>query len=524
MTYTQHYNKRVTPQSQAIPGSTQIPNNAGGYAWKTDDWKQLDRFLILGSLGGTYYVSEKALTIQNAAIIEDLIKADGKRVVDRVVEISDSGRAPKNDPALFVLAMCAGSEDSDTRAYALANLDKVARIGTHLFTFLEYAQAFRGWGRGLRKAVANWYTRSDIDYQVIKYRQRNNWTHRDVLRVAHPTPANEDQQKLFAWITQGTQAEAMSLIVEGYLKAQTETNPKKIAELVRTYNLPREALPTEVLTSPEVWEALLEKMPLTAMIRNLGVMGSVGLLSPGKFNASVTHVVDELHNTQRLIKSRVHPIALLSALITYEQGHGTRGNKTWKPVAQIVDSLDDAFYMSFGNVEPTNKRMMLALDVSGSMSGGEVSGVPGLTPRVASAAMALVTAYVERYHTFTAFTTSLVPLSISPKQRLDDVVRSISGLPFGGTDCAQPMIYALNNGLEIDTFVVYTDSETWFGNIHPAQALKKYRELTGIPAKLVVVGMVTNGRTIADPNDPGMLDVSGFDTATPEAISQFALL
>ena len=73
-----------------------------------------------------------------------------------------------------------------------------------------------------------------------------------------------------------------------------------------------------------------------------------------------------------------------------------------------------------------------------------------------------------------------------------------------------------------DVFVVYTDSETWAGNIHPAQALRQYREQTGISAKLVVVGMVSNGFTIADPNDVGMLDVVGFDTAAPAVIADFA--
>ncbi|HEV3051923.1 MAG TPA: hypothetical protein VGX50_16565, partial [Longimicrobium sp.] len=64
--------------------------------------------------------------------------------------------------------------------------------------------------------------------------------------------------------------------------------------------------------------------------------------------------------------------------------------------------------------------------------------------------------------------------------------------------------------------------ETWAGSIHPAQALRKYRERTGIPAKLVVVGMASNGFTIADPNDAGMLDVVGFDAAAPQLIADFA--
>ena len=97
-------------------------------------------------------------------------------------------------------------------------------------------------------------------------------------------------------------------------------------------------------------------------------------------------------------------------------------------------------------------------------------------------------------------------------------------MPFGGTDCALPMIYALKHKIKADVFVVYTDSETWAGNIHPVQALREYRQRMGIPAKLVVVGMITNGFSIADPNDAGMLDVVGFDTATPQLMSDFAAL
>ncbi|HEX4610875.1 MAG TPA: hypothetical protein VH092_21980, partial [Urbifossiella sp.] len=113
------------------------------------------------------------------------------------------------------------------------------------------------------------------------------------------------------------------------------------------------------------------------------------------------------------------------------------------------------------------------------------------------------------------------PLPIRPRQRLDDAVRAVSGLPMGPTDCALPMLYALERKVEADVFVVYTDSETWHGEIHPVQALRQYRERTGIPAKLVVVGMVSNGFTIADPDDAGMLDVVGFDTAVPQLLAQF---
>jgi 60 kDa SS-A/Ro ribonucleoprotein len=229
----------------------------------------------------------------------------------------------------------------------------------------------------------------------------------------------------------------------------------------------------------------------------------------------------------------IHPLAVLAALGTYAQGRGVRGSGSWNPVAQVVDALDAAFYGTFRNAPSTGKRIMLALDVSGSMAAG-IHGMPYLSCRDASAAMALVTAATEPAHLFTAFTrgayasrwpgvpSGLSTLSISPRQRLDDVVRSIGDLPFGGTDCALPMVESMKRGWQIDVFVVYTDSETWAGTIHPVQALRQYREKTGIAAKLVVVGMASNGFSIADPDDAGMLDVVGFDTATPQLIADFA--
>ena len=219
--------------------------------------------------------------------------------------------------------------------------------------------------------------------------------------------------------------------------------------------------------------------------------------------------------------ARIHPIAVLGALATYGSGHGARGQHSWEPVPEILNALDEAFYLSFENVEPAGKRLVLALDVSGSMGFGNIAGVPGLTPRVASAALALVTAATEERHAMVAFSHKMVSLSISPRQRLDDVLRKVDWISFGGTDCALPMLWALENGIEADAFVVLTDSETWYGDIHPSQALQKYRQKTGIPVKLAVVGMVSNGFSIADPNDAGMLDVVGMSSDTPSLISSF---
>jgi 60 kDa SS-A/Ro ribonucleoprotein len=551
MTYLQRFSRRLAPQWAPIPGSNQVPNSAGGFAWAIDEWTRLRRFLILGSEGGSYYAGEWALTRENAEAVELCLAADGARTVAEIVAVSEGGRAPKNDPALFALAMAAGLGDVATRRAALDALPRVARTSTHLFQFATFVEGFRGWGRSLRRSVGGWYAARSADslaYQAVKYRRRGGMTHRDLLRLAHPAgrvgagnptlDVSPGHRALFEWIVRGGETDGLPRIVEGFELAQSAETPARVAELVREYGLPREAVPTERLGSPEVWDALLEDMPMTALVRNLATMTRAGVLAPG--SEGTAQAVARLGDRERIRKARVHPIALLAALRTYAAGRGVRGRHTWTPVPQLVDALDAAFYTAFENIERTGMRFLIALDVSGSMTGGIAAGVPGLTPRDASAALALVTAATEtRWETVGFFAgdggfagpgqgrfggrpDGITPLPLSPRQRLDDAIATVSNLPFGGTDCALPMLYALAHDREVDVFVTLTDSETWAGDIHPTRALAEYRRASGIDARLVTVGMVSNGFTIADPNDPGQLDVVGFDTATPQLIADFA--
>lgn len=125
----------------------------------------------------------KTMVNNNAEAIRDMVGERGVEVVRRVVEISQSGRAPKNDPALFVMALCFAFGDTETKKAARENLSKVARTGTHFFLFLKYATALRGWGRALKTAAAKWYmdqNASDLAYQAAKYRNREGWEHHDV--------------------------------------------------------------------------------------------------------------------------------------------------------------------------------------------------------------------------------------------------------------------------------------------------------------------------------------------------------
>lgn len=556
--YAKNLNRRASPQSQPIPGSNQMPNSNGGYSWGVDDWTRLDRFLILGAEAGTYYISERDLVKQNHSALVRCIKADGLRVVNRIVEISEAGRAPKNDPAIFALALVVTHGDLRAKAHAFANLGKVCRIGTHLFHFAEYVNAMRGWGRGLRHAVASWYVDLGVDdlaHQAVKYQQRDGWSHGDLLRLAHPKAPSRQHDAVFRWMLAGADALGerevkrrvrgqdriakydavgeLPKLIQGFERVKQATHASDVVKLIGEFNLPREAIPTQWLGEIAVWDALLERMPMTAMVRNLGKMTAIGLIKP--FSDAKALVLRKLKDEASLKRSRIHPLAVLVAQKIYAQGHGDKGALKWSPVSAIVDALDAAFYSTFSNVEPCGKPMLLALDVSGSMAMSNIAG-SYISAREASAALALITAATEPEHEIIGFSapagggyggmhgggeSGITRVNLSPYMRLAEVIQVIERIPMGGTDCALPMLWAARNQLKVSGFITYTDSETWAGHIHPAQALRQYRNEFVGDAKAVVVGMTSNGFTLADPNDRGMLDVVGFDTSVPTVIADF---
>lgn len=541
--YAKDFSIKKTPQSQSIPGKSQVENSAGGFVFEVDDFTRLDRFLILGNDGGSYYASQKTLTIENAECVIRCIKTDAKRTVDRIVQISVEKRAPKNDPAIFALALCASPQFSNNEGvkYALSKLNDVCRIGTHLFQFAENIKHLRGWGRGLRKAIANWYTDKDpsaLAYQVTKYQQRNGWSHKDLLRLSHPKATGLTNDVL-DYVINGTDdifkyswdSNRKGISILGAVeKAKVCTSASEIVRLIHDNSLVRECIPNVWLKDAKVWEALLENMPAMAMVRNLGKMTAVGLLSP--MSQASQLVASRLQDADFVVNSGIHPLSILMAGSVYRNGHGVKGSLNWNPDSNVTYGLDQAFSLAFKGIVPTGKRHLLAIDISGSMTWENISGT-FIQPREAAAAMAAVTVRTENLTHTVAFSADygtsrfgqpregIKAFDINKASSVQDVMYTTSKMPAAGTDCALPMIYAANNKIEVDAFVVYTDSETWAGIIHPCQALKDYRQKMGINAKLIVVGMVSNGFSIADPTDAGMLDLIGFDSSAPAIMSDF---
>jgi len=533
-------NTKNTPQRERVPGKNQVRNSAGGFVFEVSEKTRLERFLILGTDKGTYYASQKDLTNQNFDFVRKLAESNVRLLVDTTVSVSDEGRAAKNSPAIFALAVALTFCKPEDKAYVRAAVGKVARTATHLFEFAQYLENLGGWGRAKRAAIADWYegkSQADLAYQAVKYRQRNGWTHRDLFRLAHPKGVDRNvgefilgKSELDASSFSGT--EKHIAILSGFKalqQAQSVSEVNFLLRELRELRLPWEVIPTQFLNEASVWKTLFEVGAIgqTALLRNVTRLAKNGAFSDLVFAKAVA---DRLADTEAIRKGRVHPIAYLNALGVYRNGRLSGGMNTWGGSRQkdwnttpvILGALEDGYYNAFGTIEPANKRYRVAIDTSGSMTWWGPSGLVGLDCREAAAAFAMTLIRSEPYTDVIGFGTSVQRPSIGPKDSLELVQQKINRLPAAGTDCALPMLSALQEGTEIDTFVVVTDNETWAGRTHPFQALRQYRDKTGIDAKLVVVGMTATDFTIADPNDAGMLDVVGFDANAPKVIADFS--
>jgi 60 kDa SS-A/Ro ribonucleoprotein len=478
-------------------------------------------------------------------------------VISVILEFVEKCRIAKPRLLIAALALCVTYdwkkpvEMAKTRRAITSQLMKFCPIPSSLFMLLKFESEYSpkqkvSFSRSKRDGISRWYNSKsprDLAMTVTKYRRRCHWSHTDLLRLAHVRPANKGVELVLKYVTKGMEAvtkymeegddkkpEELTQVYE-YLKA-VETVKKShdehvVARLVEEHRLMREHVPTWMMKSKEVWTALLQHMPLLAMIKNLNNLGVLGLLDSGN---CVQLVTERLHNENYLREAKIHPLNILLAMKAYERGRLDKASKNqWKVNPEVVRALDAAFYKSFGAVERTNKNYLLAIDAGESMHYDNVLGCGLVSPLVASAAMALILARTEPTYQVVALTSCIEPLKVSSTDSLPETCTAITALKTRGimADCSRPMLWAADTRKEVDVFVVYTDQRGGApagSDMTPMKALNQYCDTMGRPnTRLVVVTLTSPETALVDINDSRILHLAGFDTATPDIIRSFAM-
>ncbi|MBD2162935.1 TROVE domain-containing protein [Calothrix membranacea FACHB-236] len=521
--------KTNTPQTQPIPGreAEMVKGRSGGYMFEAGIWKMLRRCLLIGTAKSTYYAGKQELTEDFVNVVKQAVAENPGRVAEEILYASD-GRAINNSAPILALVLLSMGETPEAKKAFGDIFGQVVRTGSHFYEWLNYTKSLRGFGKVVREAGKTWLSREDVKglaYQLLKYQQRQGFSHRDALRLFHVKPPTETHRELFEWVVKGWEdlpadipSEALAQI---WWYEWLKRNPSETHTAIAQGRLTHEMAAPVGKMDKQAWQLLFQEMPIGAMLRNLGSLTELGVLRADE-SANLQRVEAVLNHQEHLRKGRIHPIDVLKALKTYQSGGRLgRSQKTWEPVPRIVDILEKALELSFEVVQPTGKVFMHAVDVSGSMSWGVVDSV-GLSCCEIATTMALVTAKAEKNYMIRGFATEFRELGITAKDTFSSALRKASNQNFGGTDASVAYDWMIKNKFKADVVCFWTDNESWAGHKHPSQALAQYREKVNPNAKAVYVTLAPYNITLVDPKDPLSWDLAGFDPGTPRIIQMLA--
>jgi len=510
------------PVSQAKPilgREKEIGKNlASGYAFKTDPFQALKRWLLTGSMGNAFYQGKQEMTEENVKIFLECAESDPGKVADLIIYASKKG-VSVHTPIYALVWLSTRGKPEFRKIF-----NEVIRTASHLYEFFSYLKGVRGKGTVIHKAVKSWLDSKsvqELEYQFLKYQNRYDFSVRDILRIVKPIgKENGLKDNLYGYFTEKKEISHSFLRIRTYEQLKVNLNEADTVRAINEQNLTHEMIPANIKRTKAIWEALFNKMPVGASIRNLGQLTEKGLFN----KIENIEILRNKLKKENLQKAYIHPIVLASAYHIYSNnGNIGRSKLIWKSEEAVCDILETAIENCFDIVEPINKRILHGLDASGSMWSDDLQPL-WLTPGIIGAIMARASIAREPYYNLIGFDGTLYPIHLTKKTAFRDILNPQSQVykdaTHNATDCALPIKYAIDTGQEYDAIIMWTDGQSWAGNTHVSVATKKYQKKYP-NCKIIINYLVPYGEalSLSDPTNPRMYDIMGFTAETPKLIN-----
>lgn len=470
--------------------------------------------------------------------------------------MKESDRNSRFYPLAYTLAVCARSTNQDVSRKAYMAIQTVCRTPEKLFMFLKYCKEslkLKSWPRRHRMAVAKWYTTNPqyldnpmlLAKHVTKYRRRHGFSHKKVLKCCHPNTSRcpDDIKFILCYavkgiskarrLHQGEEGKIMSVVdfindVDTLRKGKMPEDD--VVALIKKWELTWEQIPTVHLQSKEIWKALLNIMPMTALLRNLGKLTMHRLLEPG--SQEETRTCSRLNNAELLKDAKLHPIQILSSLNGYRRGEGFRRNRyTWNVNQNIVHSLTQAYMTQLTSSSQTPnlpQNLLVAINIRHSIE-RHVVGIPLMNCKQTATALAMTLKQSQpSTHTVTFGSGGIArrldfQLSDSGiydiESALDAVEQRTDDNP---VNFDAPLQYAMQNMKAVNAVILMTDRLTEQDRSDIQRAYRNFKEhFLDVSFITVCFQNCEETSPVAEPQDPNMLDVIGVDAGALDIILSF---
>ena len=553
-------------ENSSVQEKGMVKSNQGGYVFTISELSALIRLLVIGESNSIYQNDKDMLETIIQVVLPFILRDEKSGLTALSVCIkADSDRMVfRKKNLMLVLAILAklGHTQKVRQATYGAVLDLVRTLDhmAMFVTFYELAgfgmkrpdgsDVGTGWGRGFKSCMNAWFNSKEpsrLLYLFSKYKNRNGWSFRDLLRLTKPKPFSDDHNRAFSFACEKevsvSPTSSFNEQIEAIKLANNCGNLKDLGDILDKYGykVAREHFPNELWAIPGSWNRIFLNMPGTACLRNVN---KVDFSDRSTGEVCIQKIQNLLGSPDVISKARLNPVNLLVTAKTYSSGSGVKSKSTWEVNKRVAKILDDSVEKSMKSCNWIMERVHFALDVSGSMSatfGDTPVSCATMTAVIARLALLKdptvpVYAFSDEYIDLKAGCKSGYSYSTGTKGYIrnakdwNDLERRISGLNFGGTNPSLAILHAIKefnknpyHHEKIKAFIVITDNDVGqHYNSKTHSALYEYRKLVkDETVMLIVIGLTANTFTIAPPDDPYCLDIAGFEPNLFDTLTTF---
>lgn len=481
-------------QAAMLPGTNTI-NDAGAPAYALSPDHALAQLAATGTFHASYYASGEA---QVERVRELADKVAPELLAKAAVWARDRGHM-KDMPAALLAMLTKADPLLADRVF-----DRVVDNGRMLRTFVQMIRSGqfgrKSLGSGPRRLVRRWLEQR-TDVALLKASVGNDPSLADVIKLAHPRPANPARQALYGWLL-GKAHDAAALpdavkAFEAWKAGNGQGEPPDV-DFRQLTSLP---------LSNEQWAAIARKGGWTMVRMNLNTFLRHGAFDvPGTAEA----VAAKLGDAAQVAKAKAFPYQLLVAWLAADAA-----------LPRVVkDALQDAMEAATANVPVVQGKVYVCPDVSGSMSSASVTGDRGSATSAVKAidVAALVAAAVVRRNP----SAEVLPFDtrvhathdLNPRDTVLTNAAKLRKFGGGGTTVSAPLAHLNGRGATGDLVLYVSDNESWVDARKAGQAtatLQAWEEFKrrSPQAKLVCIDVAPNVTTQACER-PDVMNVGGF--------------
>ncbi|XP_013167002.1 PREDICTED: 60 kDa SS-A/Ro ribonucleoprotein-like [Papilio xuthus] len=301
---------------------------------------QLTRFLHLGREEPKYYPgcwsSHDYYDVSKLKAI-DYALANGSNnteVVDIILKAYKQGWCTRFETIAFALTKCLlhGSPAVKEATYKAAS--EICVSAEQLMIFNNFTWVLKtGNGRGWCKHVREWYLKKEpmeLAKELTRVKSRHGRSHKTLLRKSHVKIAENDhargavikyglfglkRAKQLVDNAEGTK-EIFDYIqkVEDFRRCE---DPVAAAAIVRKNSFTLDHVPGHLLTSQEVWNAVLPQLSLEDVLLNIQRIHNMGFLAADSTTTAI--IVSMLSDKNVIKKSQVTPLAVYITMVNYQK-------------------------------------------------------------------------------------------------------------------------------------------------------------------------------------------------------------